>query len=94
MREEKSAKTRTTSSKKYMKENPGYVDDTMVADLGGFKQAINTREDPAYKKILAKCNKGSLETFSGNSHPILTPKPDMAHDDFIECSRGKSKEPR
>jgi len=92
--EEKSAKARTTSSKAKWKVNPGNIDDTSVGDLKGFRQAKETRDDPAYKAILSKCSKGTVDTFTGNTIPVLLPPQHTAHDDFKEWSRGKSKEPK
>lgn len=94
MREEKSASSRTTSSKAKWKLNPGEVDDTTVKDLKGFKGAQYTREDPAYKAVLAKCGKGSNDTFSGMTHPTLTPKPNTTYEEPKEWSRGKASEKR
>lgn len=87
---EPSAKGRTTSSKKYLTTNPGDVDDDTAAALKGFKQAKGTREDPAYRKILAKCSPVKNQSRWGGN--LVGPKQDKTHDAPIECSRGKATE--
>lgn len=89
---EPSAKTRTTSSIKYWKLNPSDVDDTTVEALKGFKQAKDTESDPAYGKIIGKCSKSSLGTFTGRTHPTLTPPKHETYEEFKDWSRGKMTE--
>ena|SRR5438034_707165 len=89
---EPSAAARTTTSKKYWRLNPGNVDDVTIDALKAFPGAKDTREDPAYKKILAPLGKGSVETFSGATHLALTPAKHEDYEDFKDWSRGKATE--
>src|SRR5947208_629983 len=90
---EDSAASRTTTSTKKWRLNPGDIDDATIRDMGGFKHAKTHKEDPAYKLILRKSHAGTpTETFSGKTIPALAPSEHEEHEDFKDWSRGKPTE--
>src|SRR2546422_1366651 len=91
---EPSASTRTTTSKPFIKANPSNWDDDSMDALKAFPGAKDTRQDPAYRKILAKCHAGSVETARPLTHPALMPPKHEEHEDFKDWNRGKATEKR